>query len=100
MKKFIPTKIKDYIKNKKKKFIYYLKLDNSISVSENLKEYTSFVIKAADNDDVFKSFRQNEIYCWVLEHDNLKRGLENYKYIQKISKLNKSKILAILKEHA
>jgi SAM-dependent methyltransferase len=96
MKKFIPTKIKDYIKNKKKKFIYYLKLDNSISVSENLKEYTSFVIKAADNDDVFKSFRQNEIYCWVLEHDNLKRGLENYKYIQKISKLNKREILEIL----
>ena len=32
----------------------------------------------------------------VLEHDNLKRGLENYDYVKKISKLNKSQILEIL----
>lgn len=96
MKKFIPIYIKDYIKNKKKEIIYNYKLDTSVSVSENLKEYTNFVLKAANNDEVFKSFRQNKFYCWVLEHDDLKRGLENYNYIQKISKLNKTEILKIL----
>lgn len=96
MKKFIPIYIKDYIKNKKKELIDNFKLNASISVSENLKEYTNFVVKAANDDDVFKNFRQNEFYCWVLEHDDLKRGLENYNYIQKISKLNKSEILEIL----
>ena len=96
MKKFIPIYIKDYIKNKKKELIYNLKLDASISVSENLGEYTNFVEKAANNDDIFKNFRQNEIYCWVLEHDDLKRGLENYKYIQKVSELNKTGVLEIL----
>ena len=97
MKKFIPIYIKDYIKNKKKELIYNLKLDTSISVSENIKEYTKFVLKAATNDEAFKNFRQNDIYCWVLEHDDLKRGLENYNYIQKISKLNKAQILEVLK---
>lgn len=61
MKKFIPIYIKDYIKNKKKELIYNFKLDTSISVSENIKEYTNFALKAAHNDVVFKSFRQNEI---------------------------------------
>ena len=88
IKKFIPTKIKDYIKNKKQELIYNYKLDTSVSVSENLKEYPKFVLKAATDDEVFKNFRQNDIYCWVLEHDDLKRGLENYKYIQKNKKNN------------
>ena len=96
IKKIIPVKIKDYIKNKKKELIYNYKLDTSVSVSENLKEYTKFVLKAATKDEVFKNFRQNDIYCWVLEHDDLKRGLENYKYIQKISELNKREVLEIL----
>lgn len=55
IKKIIPLKIKDYIKNKKKELIYNYKLDTSISVSENLGEYTYFVDKAANNDDIFKN---------------------------------------------
>ena len=55
MEKFIPIFIKDYVKNKKKVFLNNLKLDTSISVSENLKDYTHFVLKAANNDHILKN---------------------------------------------
>lgn len=79
------TKIRLYLCEKRKKGKY------GSSLSDNL-SYPEFCKIASENDEVFRTFKENSVYLNVLEHTTYEFGLDYMKFINERSNLLKDNI--------